>query len=345
MTSETTAPGARSRRGPSMAQVAELAGVSSQTVSRVANGLTNVDNATRDRVLAAMGELGYRPNSAARALKTGRFQTIGVIMTTLSTYGNMRTLDAIATASARAGYSITLMPIAVPTQGEMAVAFSRLSDLAVDGVAIIIEAHTLDNSDIVLPPGLPAVILDSDAGASYTVVDADQRAGARLATQHLLDLGHRTVLHVGGPESSFSANRRLESWRETLESAGAEVLPPLFGDWSVESGYAIGQRIAARAEVTAVFAANDQMALGIMRALHEAGRDVPGDVSVVGFDDMAEAQAFWPPLTTVHQDFAEIGRLSIQMLLHEIEDSTRGVGTTIVPTRLVVRASTAAPRA
>jgi len=345
MTSETTAPRLRSRRGPSMAQVAELAGVSSQTVSRVANGLTNVDHATRDRVLAAMGELGYRPNSAARALKTGRFQSIGVIMTTLSTYGNMRTLDAIATASAQAGYSITLMPISVPTQGEMAVAFSRLSEQAVDGVAIIIEAHTLDNSDIVLPPGLPAVILDSDAGDSYTVVDADQRAGARLATQHLLDLGHATVEHVAGPASSFSAGRRLDSWRTTLEAAGAAVNPPVYGDWSVESGYEIGRQLALRDDVTAVFAANDQMALGIMRALHEAGRDVPGDVSVVGFDDMAEAQAFWPPLTTVHQDFAEIGRLSIQMLLHEIEDSTRGVGTTIVPTRLVVRASTAAPRA
>jgi DNA-binding LacI/PurR family transcriptional regulator len=343
MTSATNTSGARSRRGPSMAQVAHLAGVSSQTVSRVANGLTNVDTATRDRVLTAMEELGYRPNSAARALKTGRFQSIGVIMTTLSTYGNMRTLDAIATASAQAGYSITLMPIAVPTQGEMAVAFTRLSEQAVDGIAIIIEAHTLDNSDIILPPGLPAVILDSDAGDRYTVVDADQAEGARLATQHLLDLGHRTVFHVAGPESSFSAARRLASWRSTLERVGAPLLAPAFGDWTVESGYRVGLALAD--DVTAVFAANDQMALGVMRALHERGLSIPGDVSVVGFDDMAEAEAFWPPLTTVHQDFAEVGRRSIEMLLHEIEDSTRGVGTSIVPTRLVVRQSTAAPRA
>jgi DNA-binding LacI/PurR family transcriptional regulator len=326
-----------------MAEVAQLAGVSSQTVSRVANGLTNVDTATRDRVLAAMEELGYRPNSAARALKTGRFQSIGVIMTTLSTYGNMRTLDAIATASAQAGYSITLMPIAVPTQGEMAVAFTRLTEQAVDGIAIIIEAHTLDNSDIILPPGLPAVILDSDAGDRYTVVDADQAEGARLATQHLLDLGHETVFHLAGPESSFSAAHRTESWRATLLAAGAPVLPPVVGDWTVESGYRLGLELDPA--ITVVFAANDQMALGLMRALHERGLSVPGDVSVVGFDDMAEAQAFWPPLTTVHQDFAEIGRRSIQMLLREIEDSTRGVGTTIVPTSLVVRESTAPPRA
>ena len=342
-TAASAASAARSHRRPSMAQVAQLAGVSSQTVSRVANGLTNVDAATRDRVLAAMEELGYRPNSAARALKTGRFQSIGVIMTTLSTYGNMRTLDAIATASAQAGYSITLMPISVPTQGEMAVAFTRLSEQAVDGIAIIIEAHTLDNSDIILPPGLPAVILDSDAGDRYTVVDADQTEGARLATQHLLDLGHRTVFHLAGPESSFSAARRTDSWRATLAAAVAPVVEPVVGDWTVESGYRVGLDLDPA--VTAVFAGNDQMALGLMRALHERGLSVPGDVSVVGFDDMAEAQAFWPPLTTVHQDFAEIGRRSIQMLLHEIEDSTRGAGTTIVPTRLVVRESTAPPRA
>jgi DNA-binding LacI/PurR family transcriptional regulator len=343
MTSEISSPARAGRRGPSMAQVAAVAGVSSQTVSRVANGLTNVDVATRDRVQLAMEQLGYRPNSAARALKTGRFQSIGVIMTTLSTYGNMRTLDAIATASAQAGYSITLMPIAVPTQGEMAVAFTRLTEQAVDGVAIIIEAHTLDNSDIVLPPGIPAVILDSDAGDKYTVVDADQAEGARLATQHLLDLGHTTVFHIAGPESSFSASRRTQSWRSTLERAGAAVVEPVVGDWTVESGYRIGLELPA--DVTAVFAANDQMALGLMRALHERGLSVPGDVSVVGFDDMAEAEAFWPPLTTVHQDFAEIGRRSVEMLLHEIEDPARRAGTTIVPTALVVRASTAPPRA
>jgi len=345
MTSDMIATDAASarRRGPSMAEVATVAGVSAQTVSRVANGLTNVDAATRDRVLDAMRELGYRPNSAARALKTGRFQSIGVILLTLSTFGNMRTLDAIAMASAKAGYSITLMPITVPTQGEMATAFTKLSEQAVDGIVIIIEAHTLDNSDIELPTGLPAVIVDSDAGDRYTVVDTDQAEGARLATQHLLDLGHTTVFHVAGPTASFSASRRTVSWRETLIAAGARVDEPIVGDWTVDSGYRAGLELAQRDDVTAIFASNDQMALGIMRALHESGRDVPGDVSVVGFDDMAEAGSFWPPLTTVHQDFTEVGRRCIEMLLHEIEDSTRGVGTSIVPTTLVVRSSTAPP--
>jgi DNA-binding LacI/PurR family transcriptional regulator len=323
-----------------MADVAALAQVSSQTVSRVANGLSNVESSTRDRVLAAMAQVGYRPNSAARALKTGRFRSIGVITFTLSTFGNMRTLDAIATASTAAGYSITLMPITLPTQGEVVGAFTRLSEQAVDGVVIIAESHIRDRADIDLPTGLPVVVVDSNAGEHYSVVDTDQTEGARLATQHLLDLGHRNVWHITGPQASFSAGRREDSWRSTLITAG--ITPPavLVGDWSTHSGYTHGLELAGRAEVTAIFAANDQMALGVIRAMHEKGRRVPQEVSVVGFDDMEEADSFWPPLTTVHQDFSEVGRLCIQKLLAQLDDSQLP-GTTIVPTRLVERSSTA----
>jgi DNA-binding LacI/PurR family transcriptional regulator len=332
------------QRLPSMADVAALAGVSSQTVSRVVNARSNVDADTRDRVRAAMDELGYRPNSAARALKSGRFSTIGVIMFGLSSFGNMRTLDAVATAAAEAGYSITLIPVALPTQGAVAGAVNRLAEQAVDGIVIIMEAHILDRIDVTVPTGLPVVIVDSDAGARYTVVDTDQTEGARLATQHLLDLGHRTVWHIAGPESSFSAGRRTASWRSTLEAAGAVVPPVLVGDWNAQSGYEHGVRLAADPAVTAIFASNDQMALGVMRAMHEAGRSVPSEVSVVGFDDMREADAFWPPLTTVHQDFGQVGRLCIEKLLRQIDSPAAvGPGTTIVPTHLVVRASTAPP--
>jgi DNA-binding LacI/PurR family transcriptional regulator len=346
MTSQSEHPGAEPsprgerRRAPSMADVARVAGVSSQTVSRVSNGMDNVDSSTRDRVVAAMQSLGYRPNSAARALKTGRFRSIGVITFTLSTFGNMRTLDAIATEAARAGYSITLIPVAIPTQGEVAVAFTRLSEQAVDGVVIILEAHILDRADITLPTGMPVVIVDSNAGEHYSVVDTDQTEGARLATQHLLDLGHENVWHVSGPEGSFSASRRTESWRTTLVAAG--IAPPsyLVGDWTARSGYEHGIALSKRPEVTAIFASNDQMALGIMRAMHERGRDIPGSVSIVGFDDMQESDSFWPPLTTIHQDFSEVGRLCMEKLLTQIESPGQSTGTTIVPTHLVQRAST-----
>jgi len=345
MTSTTsTEVTAARRRGPSMADVAREAHVSGQTVSRVSNGRDNVDAETRERVLAAMHKLGYRPNSAARALRTGRFHSIGVIMFTLSSFGNMRTLDAIAIAAADAGYSITLIPVPHPTLGEVSVAFDRLSEEAVDGVIIIVEAHLLDESDVVLPAGLPVVVVDSTAADRYPMVDTDQAHGARLATEHLLSLGHRTVWHVAGPERSYSATHRREAWETTLRAHGADVPPVLVGDWSSESGHEVGLELARNPDVTAIFTANDQMALGVLRALHEAGRAVPGEVSVVGFDDMEESRSFWPPLTTVRQFFGEVGRLSVEELLQEVESGERG-GSTLVATELIVRESTARPPA
>jgi DNA-binding LacI/PurR family transcriptional regulator len=326
-----------------MADVARLAGVSSQTVSRVSNGRTNVDDRTRDRVVKAMQALGYRPNGAARALQRGRFHTIGVIMTTLETFGNMRTLDAIAKEAARADYSVNLIPISAPTLTGVSGAYRRLSDQAVDGVVIIFEAHLLDHAEFTLPPGIPVVVIDSDAGTQYTVVDTDQAQGARQATEHLLHLGHQQVWHIAGPESSFSATHRVESWRRVLRSAGINPPEVLRGDWTPESGYQCGLTLGRREDVTAIFAANDQMGLGAMRALHELGRDIPGDVSVVGFDDMEEARSFWPPLTTVRQDFTTVGRLSIQKLLDKVANPSAEIAKIAVPTQLVVRSSTGRP--
>ncbi len=321
-----------------MADVALEAGVSGQTVSRVSNGRDNVDDATRTKVLAAMHRLGYRPNSAARALRLGRFRSIGVIMFTLSSFGNMRTLDAIAIAAARAGYSITLIPIPHPTQGEVSIAFDRLSEQAVDGVVIIIEAHLFDEADVELPQGLPVVVVDSNARDRYPVVDTDQAEGARLATEHLLDLGHKTVWHIAGPIESYSAIRRRESWEATLRKHGAPIPPVLLGDWSTGAGYQHGLELARREDVTAIFAANDQMALGALRALHESQRAVPGEVSVVGFDDMDEAASFWPPLTTVRQFFDEVGARSVAALLSEIEHHGT-IDNVMVSTQLIVRES------
>ncbi|WP_181727605.1 LacI family DNA-binding transcriptional regulator [Streptomyces sp. PT12] len=326
-----------------MADVARLAGVSSQTVSRVSNGHPGVVESTRLQVLAAMKELGYRPNSAARALKSGEFRTLGIILFTLSTTGNMRTLEAIATSAAQQGYAITLMPVAEPTQDEVRGAFTRLGELAVDAFIVIMEVHLLDAVEVSLPPGMQIVVADSDAGDRYSVVDTDQAGGARDAVRHLLDLGHHTVWHLAGPPESFASQRRADAWAATLREAGRPVPPPLRGDWSAESGYRAGLRLAAEPDCTAVFAANDQMALGLLRALHEKGRSTPADVSVVGFDDIPEAASFPPPLTTVHQDFAQVGRLLVEGVLRQLRTEAPERGTTLVPTRLVVRASTGPP--
>ncbi|MEU1132031.1 LacI family DNA-binding transcriptional regulator [Streptomyces sp. NPDC005900] len=326
-----------------MADVARLAGVSSQTVSRVSNGYAGVTEETRLEVLAAMKELGYRPNSAARALKRGEFRTIGVITFTLSTTGNVRTLEAIATSAAQEGYAVTLLPVAVPTQDEVRGAFSRLGELAVDAVIVIMEVHLLDAATLSLPPHVQVVVADSDAGDRYTVVDTDQTGGTRAAVRHLLDLGHRTVWHLAGPAESFAAQRRADAWRAALVEEGRFVPPPVRGDWSAESGYRAGLELAPRDDCTAVFAANDQMALGLLRALHERGREVPRDVSVIGFDDIPESGSFLPPLTTVHQDFAEVGRRCVEGVLRQVRQGAAERGTTLVPTRLVLRDSTAPP--
>jgi DNA-binding LacI/PurR family transcriptional regulator len=336
-------PSARRRRSVSMADVARVAGVSAQTVSRVSNGSPDVVESTRQQVLAAMKELGYRPNSAARALKSGRFHTLGVILFNISTTGNTRTLEAIATSAAHEGYAITLLPVAVPTQDSVRGAFTRMGELAVDGIIILMEAHLLDDSTVPLPPRTHTVVVDSNAGDQHCVVDTDQAGGAAAAVQHLLQLGHDTVWHVAGPEDSFSAERRVGAWRSVLEGRRRQVPEPIRGDWTAESGYRAGLQLAQDPDCTAVFVANDQMALGVLRALHEHGRRVPEDVSVVGFDDIPEAASFLPPLTTVHQDFPEVGRRCVEQLLRQIGDDTEEPGTTLVPTRLVVRASTAPP--
>ncbi|MCL2552330.1 MAG: LacI family DNA-binding transcriptional regulator [Actinomycetia bacterium] len=335
---------ARPRRGVSMADVARLAGVSSQTVSRVSNGHPSVVAGTRERVLRAMKQLGYRPNSAARALRSGRFRTIGVILFTLSTTGNVRTLEAIAVSAAEKGYAITLQPVAVPTQTGVHGAFTRLGELAVDGIIVIMEVNLLDAATITLPPHVQVVVVDSDAGDRYSVVDTDQVGGAHLAVRHLLDLGHSTVWHLAGPEGSFAAQRREQAWRDALARDWRAAPPVVRGDWSAESGYRAGLELAGREDCTAVFAANDQMALGLLRALRERGRRVPQDVSVVGFDDIPEAASFAPPLTTVHQDFAEVGRRCVDGVLREIGGAEVPPGAVLVPTRLVERSSTAPAR-
>jgi DNA-binding LacI/PurR family transcriptional regulator len=326
-----------------MEDVAREAGVSGQTVSRVVNARGYVGAATRQRVEEAMQRLGYRPNSAARALRSGRFRTIGVVMFSFSSYGNQRTLDAIAVRAAELGYALTLIPVKSSARETVVGAFRRLEEHAVDGVIIVIEAHQLDEADVEIPHGLPVVFVDSNRGAEHPFVDTDQAQGARLATEHLLDLGHETVWHVAGPAKSYSAERRREAWQATLESRGLVIPEVLEGDWSADSGYRAGQLLRQIDDVTAVFAANDQMAIGVLRAFREAGREVPADVSIVGFDGLPDAAQLWPPLTTVQQHPERVGALAVDALLAELDGGPLAQ-TPLVGTELVVRASTAPPR-
>jgi DNA-binding LacI/PurR family transcriptional regulator len=200
-----------------------------------------------------------------------------------------------------------------------------------------------------LPSDTPLVAVGAGGDVPFPAVAVDHRAGAERAVRHLLSLGHETVLHLAGPADWVDASGRADGWRAALEAAGREVPDAPTGDWSARSGYEIGRQIAAEPEVTAVFAANDAMALGLLRALREAGRDVPGEVSVVGFDDVPEAAYFPPPLTTVRQNFAEVGRRAFAQLLNRIEGASRPVpdpaaARRVVEPELVVRESTGVRR-
>ena len=333
----------RDLRRVSMADVARRAGVSGQTVSRVVNASPRVDPGTRSRVEAAMAELDYRPHRAARALRTGRTQTIGLLVSTLATVGNSRMLQAVADAAERRGYALTVVTLGA--ESGIPHAFERLREQSVDGVVVLNEASALAR-DAPAPPGLELVVVDAPAGGQavnpgVSIAQSDHAGGGRQATAHLLELGHPTVHLVRGPDESFAASERERGWRLALAAAGAPEPGILHGDWTAASGHSAATALADDPAVTAVFAANDQMALGVIRALADAGRRVPEDVSVVGFDDIADAADYRPPLTTVRQDFDALGELAVAALIDGIEDGRRRVET--VPTTLVVRASTARP--
>lgn len=317
----------------SMAHVAERAGVSAQTVSRVANGSPRVDPATRARVEKAMADLGYRMHRAARALRTGQTSTIGLVVSTLASVGNSRMLQAISEAAAARDYAL-----AVVTVGERGIrdAFARLRSQGVDGAVVLNEATELARD--VDPPGdLHLVVVDSPADPRFAIVQTDHAGGARAATAHLLDQGHATVHHLAGPARSYAARERERGWRDALGDAGITPSEPVRGDWTSASGYRAALDLD---DATAVFVANDQMALGALRAFAEAGRAIPADVAVVGFDDIADAAEFRPPLTTVRQDFDALGARAVDALIGAIEGGAAVVET--VPTALVVRASSVA---
>jgi len=323
-----------------MADVGRLAGVSHQTVSRVINWRPHVRPDTRRRVLAAMQELGYFPNSAARALATGRSNTLGVVSFDTTLYGPASTLFGIERAAHEAGYFIIVASLTALDRASVLDAVERLRRQSVDGVLIIAPQQDAADALLHAPPDIPLVAVEAGPGGATPLVAVDQHAGAASATKHLLDLGHEVVYHISGPRDWVESVERMRGWRETLEASGASVPPPLEGDWSACSGYELGRGLSAERAVTAIFVGNDQMALGVLRALHEARRDVPGEVSVVGFDDIPEAPYFSPPLTTIRQDFNEMGRRSLRLLVSVIEgDQLIPTGYRVEP-ELIVRGST-----
>ncbi|WP_438943163.1 LacI family DNA-binding transcriptional regulator [Nonomuraea aridisoli] len=332
----------RTGRPAVLMDVAARAGVSTMTVSRVLNAPDLVRAETRARVLAAVRELDYRPNQAARQLVTGRSGVLGVVSIDTTLYGPATMLYCIEQAARQAGYNVSIVSLGSLNRRSMEEGVQRLRTQAVDGVIIVAPHESAADGLRHLPPEMPVVAVDAGDDIPVPVAKVDQRAGAALVTRHLLDLGHESVLHVAGPADWLDANGRIDGWRGVLEAAGRPVPEVLRGDWSSRSGYELGRRLAGDPGVTAVFAANDQMALGVLRALREAGRRVPEDVSVAGFDDVPESAYFWPPLTTVRQDFREVGRHAFRLLLDRMAGAEPQARVLVEP-ELVVRESTTSP--
>jgi len=335
--------GTRGERGggrpPSMADVAKQAGVSHQTVSRVLNDSPLVRDETRTRVLAAIEELGYRRNMAARMLATNRSARIGMISAHLVLYGPSMISAAVQDAGHKAGYDVSLVGLPEFSRESLHGAVDRLLDQAVEALVIAIAHRDALAATRELRLAIPVVVAQGVSAGQPMAAGVDQAAGARDATAHLLDLGHRHVAHVTGPMDWVEAEQRRAGWRAAQADRGVLPGPELTGDWSAESGYAAGLQIAGDPDVTAVFAANDAMALGVLKALHEKGRRVPDEVSVVGFDDVPEAAYYWPSLTTVNQDFASLGRRAVDLTLRALDGEPDPVCELVQP-EVVVRDST-----
>lgn len=334
-----------SHRPATMTDVARLSEVSVMTVSRVLNGNQNVAAATKRRVEEAMQRLSYTPNMLARGLVSGRSGTIGVVTFDTILYGPGSALLGIERAARARGYGVSIVTLPNPTRQSVASALDSLRNRSVDGVITITPQIAAATALEQLADSVPMVSVEAGHPGVAPLIRVHQRSGAKMATDHLLDLGHRTVWHIAGPDDWFEGRERVEGWRDALSDRGVPAPRLLRGDWSAASGYAAGQTILAdRGQVTAVFAGNDQMALGFQYAMFERGMTAPLPISVVGFDDIPESGFFSPALTTIRQDFDEMGRRGVEVLTAMLAGETvdRGLVENVMP-ELVVRGSSAAP--
>lgn len=327
------------RRRATLSDVAAHAGVSAVTVSRVLRKPEMVSTDLRQRVEKAVGELAYVPNQLASALASARTGTIGVVVPSF-------------TNGVFGDYLRGIHDILVPAGFQVLVLNSRyLKGAEERAIATLVGQHPeamilagIDQTETarrhLRQTGVPVVQTMELADDPIDInIGLSQRAAGYAATRHLIDLGHRDVVHVAGPNEWFDARSRIVGWRDEMLEAGLPVPPMIAGGWDPVHGYEIARRLVAERRLpTAIFAANDPMALGMLRAFHEAGVRVPDDVSLVGFDDVEGADYYEPPLTTVRQPFGAVGLRSIQVLLAALEGAP--ASRTLIAPELVVRAST-----
>lgn len=330
-------------RPVSMAEVAQAAGVSQQTVSRVVNGHANVSEQTRARVLSAIRELGFRPNFAGKSLRSGRYNSLGLCLYNVDQFGNLATVKGILSAAGEMGYAVTMLEMDDRVPLSLNEATRRMMALPIDALIISMSIKASDFERFSPQPGLSTVLLSMYEHPLCTTVDSDQYECSRLVMEHLLSRGHREIRFVSGPTYSVDSVFREKGWRDELLARGLYVSEPLRGDWTARSGYEAGLKLARDPRVTAVYVANDQMAVGVWMALEAAGRHVPDDVSIVGVDDSLERTLPNVRLTTVRFDLFKRGRTAVEHALLGSGPGYQSVSIRIPPA-LVVRDSVADAR-
>jgi DNA-binding LacI/PurR family transcriptional regulator len=327
----------KSKQQPTLRDVAREAGVSYQTVSRVINNHPNVSPTTRSRILKVIHALGYRPNRAAQILQTKRSNTLEVVT---PYFGFNHVLYDMAWAARQLGYHFTISAI---TTDELDDTLLSAASRFVDGLILIPLYRIVEDYDELmrLTHGIPFVQIGARVGANLPSVICDQAQGARLATQHLIDLGHRQIAEISGPLLNYDAYDRHEGWLATMADNGLESGLSVEGDFTIDGGYQAMCRLLDRGEeFTAVFIGNDSMAVGAQTALRSHGLRVPDDVSLVGFDDIPEAAHRMPALTTIRQDFQLLGRLAVEYIVSMIGDPDTPVYQRVLPLKLIIREST-----
>jgi DNA-binding LacI/PurR family transcriptional regulator len=328
-----------SPRAANIFDVARLAGVSHQTVSRVLNDLPNVRPATRARVEHAITQLRYSPSPAARALVTRRTRTIGLIAPGNAQYGPTSITTHFNFAARAARYSVDTVSSLDSDPASIRALVESLLRQRVDAIVLVVVHVAVLEVVRGLELGIPLISVAASARRDPAIVSIDQYRGARAAVRHLVEAGHTRVLHLAGPAEAPDAVERVRGWRDELAARRLEIVEPVRGDWTAASGYARAGLLGVEPG-DGVFVGNDHMAIGLLSALRERGLRVPQDVSIVGFDDVPEAAYLYPPLTTVRQDFAALGGLIMQKVLIAVEEPDTATESMPLATTLQVRQST-----
>jgi LacI family transcriptional regulator len=332
------------KKRPTLHDVASATGVSYQTVSRVVNQHPHVAAATRARVLQAIRQLDYQPNTIARSLVTDRTHQIGIISYGTQHFGPAQVLRHVEATFYQQGYDLILKTLHRLDLEALAVAIRELRSRAVAGLVMITPILELEPTRLKsLCSATPFVLTNVDPSPTLPSVIIDQYQGAQLATEHLIALGHQHIAEISGPPHWSDAKLRRQGVADTLQRHGLPQATSVTGDWGAQSGYhAVQQLLTHNAPFTALIAANDQMALGAIAALNDYGLKVPEDVSVVGFDDLPEAAFFRPPLTTIRQDFHHIGSVVAQYLSEQISHPNTTQTQLVITPTLTIRHSTSA---